>query len=643
MAGTSETYTIVVSNVGASDASNLNVDDSLPAQGLTNVSSPGLPAGVTFNAGADTWSLASLAPGHSVTLELSGTVPSGATGSTYVNTTTASASDAGTVTAIDTETLNSQSSLSITMTDGVTSVIAGTPETYTVVVSDGGPSDARNLSVVDTLPLQGLTNLSSPGLPAGVTFNPGTVTWSLLSLPAGHSVTLELSGTVPSGATGTTYVNTTTSSASDAAAVSSSDGDSLGHQADITLTNTDNDGGSSVTGTAGAAVPGTSITYTVTATNFGPSNLTGGELFDPMAEIGSFGSDSWTATDTGGAAGFSPSGSGDIDDIVSVPSGASITYTVVATIRSGATGNLWSSASITPQLGLTNTNPLAMGATVYATDTDTLAQTSLTITDSDGVTSVAAGSAVTYTIVVSNAGTSMALSPSVTDTLPSQGLINPSSPDLPAGATFSTGSGNDSWTLASLPPGQSVTVDLTGTVPPGATGSSYTYTATASAWDASAVSASDTDSVERQGDVTVTLTDSGGGSSVSGAVGTAQPGSSVTYTLVAANAGPSTISGAELYNPASEIQGISSDSWTAIGTAGTAGFSPQGTGDIDDIVVIPPGGSISYTVVASISSSASGSLWNSASLTSPTGFTNTNPLATFGTVFVTDRDTVTSS
>ena len=63
--------------------------------------------------------------------------------------------------------------------------MAGDPDTYTVVVSNTGPSDATNLSVVDTLPAQGFTNISSPNLPSGVTFTAATDSWSLASLPAG--------------------------------------------------------------------------------------------------------------------------------------------------------------------------------------------------------------------------------------------------------------------------------------------------------------------------------------------------------------------------------------------------------------------------------------------------------------------------
>ena len=96
------------------------------------------------------------------------------------------------MTATDTDTLTAQATLAITKTDGVTSVTAGTTDTYTVVVSNTGPSDATNLSVVDTLPSQGLTNISSPNLPVGVTFTAASDSWTLASLPAGQSVTLQL-------------------------------------------------------------------------------------------------------------------------------------------------------------------------------------------------------------------------------------------------------------------------------------------------------------------------------------------------------------------------------------------------------------------------------------------------------------------
>jgi uncharacterized repeat protein (TIGR01451 family) len=560
-----------------------------------------------------------------------------------VNSASASASDAGTVTATDTDTLTSHATLGITKSDGVTSIAAGGFDTYTIVVSNTGPSDAQNLSVVDTLPTQGLTNISSPSLPAGVTFTAATNTWTLSSLAAGQSITLQLAGTVPSGATGATYVNNASASASDASTVTATDNDTLTSQGNLSVTLTDNEGGSSVTGAVGTAVPGTSITYTIVAANAGPSTATGAETYNPLAAIHAIGSDTWTATATGGASGFTPSGSGSIDDIVTIPSGGSVTYTVTAAISSSASGTLSNTVTLTPPLSFINTNPLAdSGGAVSATDNDTLAQAHLSITNTDNVSSVAPGSPVTYSIVVSNSGPSDAQNLSVVDTLPTQGLTNISSPSLPTGVTFNAAT--RTWSLSPLAVGSSVTLQLAGTVPSGAGGSTYVNTATASATDGSTVSASDNDNVGSQGNVAITLTDNDGGSSISGAAGTAVRGTTIIYTIVASNAGPSTVIGAEAYNPLGAIHAIGSDTWTATATGGASGFTPSGSGSIDDIVTIPSGGSVTYTVTAVISSSASGTLSTSVTLTPPDGFNNTNPLATSdGDVVAIDRDTITSS
>jgi hypothetical protein len=112
--------------------------------------------------------------------------------------------------------------------------------------------------------------------------------------------------------------------------------------------------------------------------------------------------------------------------------------------------------------------------------------------------------------------------------------------------------------------------------------------------------------------------------------------------MVVSNTGPSTVNGAEIYNPLGIFHSISSDSWTATSTGGASGFSPSGSGSIDDLVTIPAGGSVTYTVVAVLSSSATGTLANTATLTPPDGFTNTDLHAGGGgAVSATDRDTIT--
>ena len=57
---------------------------------------------------------------------------------------------------------------------------------------------------------------------------------------------------------------------------------------------------------------------------------------DPLASNPAIASDTWTATATGGATGYSATGSGSINDSLTIPSGSSVTYTVVASISSSA-------------------------------------------------------------------------------------------------------------------------------------------------------------------------------------------------------------------------------------------------------------------------------------------------------------------
>ena len=76
--------------------------------------------------------------------------------------------------------------------------------------------------------------------------------------------------------------------------MSATDTDTLTTQATLSVTKTDNDGGSSVTGAIGTAVPGNAITYTIVASNSGPSTATGATVSDPLASNPDVASDTWT-------------------------------------------------------------------------------------------------------------------------------------------------------------------------------------------------------------------------------------------------------------------------------------------------------------------------------------------------------------
>src|SRR5262249_40639037 len=155
-------------------------------------------------------------------LTISGTVAPNATGS-LVNTATVTAAiganDANPAnnSATDTDTPGTpQTDLAIGKTDAQTTYVPGTPISYTIVVTNAGPSTATDFSVADAVPatITGVsvtcavtgaggcgTNASSGNAISftGLTLDPG----------AGNQLTFTVSGTISASATGS-LVNTAT-------------------------------------------------------------------------------------------------------------------------------------------------------------------------------------------------------------------------------------------------------------------------------------------------------------------------------------------------------------------------------------------------------------------------------------------------
>ncbi|HRI03767.1 MAG TPA: DUF2012 domain-containing protein [Pyrinomonadaceae bacterium] len=112
-------------------------------------------------------------------------------------------------------------------------------------------------------------------------------------------------------------------------------------------------------------------------------------------------------------------------------------------------------------------------------------------------------------------------------------------------------------------------------------------------------------------------------------------GGSTTYTITASNAGPDAVSGATVADtfPAS----LTVAGWTCVG-AGGGTCTAAGSGNINDTNVnLPVGGSVTYTAPAAVSAGASGTIANTATVSSSV----TDP--TPGNNSATDTDTVTPS
>jgi Domain of unknown function DUF11 len=101
-------------------------------------------------------------------------------------------------------------------------------------------------------------------------------------------------------------------------------------------------------------------------TNTGPSDVTDVVVRDSFP--GTFTGVTFTATQTGGASGFSATGSGNLNDTITMPAGSKITYKATGKISSLATGTLSDTATVSAPSGVTDSD-LANNS---ATDTDTL-------------------------------------------------------------------------------------------------------------------------------------------------------------------------------------------------------------------------------------------------------------------------------
>jgi uncharacterized repeat protein (TIGR01451 family) len=610
--GGSVTYTITASNAGLSDAPGATVADTFPASLTCNTTCVGAGGG-TCTAGPFAGNISdsvNLPAGGSVTYTSTCAIAANATG-TLSNTATVSSGvtdpDPVNNSATDVDTLTPEADLSITKTDGVATATPGGSVTYTITASNAGLSDAPGATVADTFPAELTCTWTCVGAGGGTCTAAGSGNISdTVNLPAGGSTTYTASCTVSTSASGS-LSNTATLAAPagvtdpNPANNSATDVDTVTPQTDLSITKTDG-----VT----SATAGGSVTYTITASNAGPSNATGANVTDTFpAEL----TCTWTCVGAGGGT-CTAAGSGNISDTVNLPAGGSITYTASCTISAAATGSLVNTATVEAAAGAIDPDP----ANNSATDTDALgAETDLSITKTDGVTSVLPGATVTYTIVASNAGPSAATGATVSDTFAASLTCSTTCVGA-GGGTCTAGpvAGNINDTV-NLPMGGTATYTATCTLSASATGTlvnTATIAAPASATDPvpGNNSATDTDTITDQADLSVTLGD------VPDPVG---PGGTLTYTAVVTNNGPSAANNVAVAIPldadttfVAAAPGAGSCTTPAVGATGTVNCTWAGA--------TANGATQTLTLTVQVAAAATGTL--SATATASSGSTDPN-------------------
>ncbi len=617
--GTAVTYTVVATNPGPSTVTGATVTDTVPPSlsAVTWTCSASVGSSCPASGSGNVSAAVTLAPGGSTTFSISATVIASATG-TISNTATITLP--GTVTdptpanntATDLTGVTPQTDLTITKTDGTATAVPGQSTSYAVVVTNSGPSSVTSAAVTDTMPT-GVASMTWTCIGAGGGVCPPAGSGSISSnvdLPVGASVTYTVTAAIVAAATGT-LTNTATVAVplgvtdTNAANDSATDVDTLTPSADLVVTKTDG---------VASVIPGQSTTYTVTVANNGPSNAPATVIADAQPIGASF--ISWTCSPSAGAGCSTASGSGSINSTVNLPVGTTATFTVVAAIGAAATGTLSNTATAAPAAGVVDPTP----ANNSATDTDALVPTAdLSITKTNSLTSVVPGTPISYTITASNSGPSAVVGATITDNLPPS-LVGMTWTCAATGGGSCTASGagmiSDS---VNLPVGASVTYAVTGTVAAAVTGSidnTATVTAPVGVTDpvAGNNAATDSDPLTPEVDLSITKTDG---------LGIANPLDTITYTIVVANAGPSSVADAQVVDTVPA--GLTGVTWTCTDAVG--GHCDNGgpvAGDINSTVDLDVNGSVQFTVTGTITGSTVGSVINTATVSAPAGVTETD-------------------
>jgi uncharacterized repeat protein (TIGR01451 family) len=536
--GSNITFTVTVSNAGPSVATGVSVTDQLPA-GYAFVSATASQG--AYVSGTGIWTVGTINSGANATLDIVVTVNAAGPYANYAQVTTANEIDPDSTpgdnsTTDDDDDTNTpvpvaSADLSIAKAVSNSTPTVGSNITFTVTVSNAGPSAATGVSVTDQLPA-GYTFVSD--IPSQGTYDDVTGIWTVGTINSGANATLDIVATVLATGPYANYAQVT--------AVNENDPDSTPNDGSTTQDDDDTNtpvpvasADLSVAKAASNSTPtvGSNITFTVTVTNAGPSTATGVSVTDQLPAGYTFVSDT-------------PS-QGAYDEVTgiwtvgTINSGANATLDIVATVL--ATGPYANYAQVTA-VNENDPDSTPNDGSTTQDDDDTNTPVPVSVADLSVAKAVSnstptVGSNITFTVTVSNAGPSAATGVSVTDQLPAGYTFVSATPSQ---GTYDNVTGI--WTVGTINALGSANLQITVTVL--ATGP-YANTA-----QVSAANETDPDSTPNNSDPAeddqATVTPTPGTSadlSVTKTVDNSTPtvGSNITFTVTVSNAGPSAATG----------------------------------------------------------------------------------------------------
>jgi len=575
--GQTLTYTLNVSNAGPSVATGTVLSDSLPA-GVSFVSAQPSQGSCSGTA-TITCSLGTVAVGGNASVVIQ-VIPNAAGSLTDTASVTSSVADPNAANNSAEVTVNAiivrgpEADLSLTLTAAPNPVEVGQTLTYTLNVSNAGPSDATGVVLSDGLPAG--VSLVSAQPSQGSCTGTATVSCSLGTVPIGGSASVVIQG-IPNAA----------GSLTDTAGVAGSvpDPNPANNNASITVDAVAApqpmaDLSLSLTAAPDPVTVGQTLTYTLTVSNAGPSTATATLLSNALPASVSLVSAQPSQGSCTGTATVSCS-------LGAVAAGG--TASVVIQVLPNTPGCLTDTASVTSAVTDPDTSNNSATATVDAIDVPGEADLAISLgADPDPVET---GQILTFFVDVANFGPSDAVGVRLSNVLPAGvSLVSVQ----PAQGSC-TGTTTLSCSLGTIAAGNDVSVEIQ--VIPNTPG---TLTDTASATS----SVDDPDTSNNDGAVTVTAN----GLSADLALNlAANPhpvlvGQILTYTLTVTNAGPSDATDVTLSDglPAGvTLVSVQPSQGTCSGTACSLGTVAVG-GDATVVIQVIPNQAGTLTDIASV-------------------------------------------
>ena len=513
--GNNITYTITALNNGPATAENTSVTNNCPT-GTTFVSAA-VSTGL-FNPG--TWSIGNIVNGANESLTLICSVNIGEGGNTITNSLTIAdltMDQTDSVPANNTVSTNTpvvnESDIAVTKSTNPLSLDEGQNVTFTLNITNNGTARATTLVVNDDCPTG--TSFISATPSGSTTFSSGS--WNIGTLDNGNSENISITCSVDIGQGGNTITNTilpsnitmdqTDPNASNNNASASTN---INNDADLSLTK--------ISSPSGNVDEGSNITYTITASNNGPTQISSLVITDSCPNGTTFVSSAPTAPSVYNSANW---------QIASLNAGSNIALDLICSVDAGQGGNTITNTLATADITMDQTDPdnTNDGATVSNNVNNDL---DIELNQSINVTTADEESDVSFTLTALNNGPAQASSLTVNYS-------------CPTGTTFvsATPSGSTSfaigvWSIGTLNDTANATLDLVCRADAGESSNTITNTTidsdvTQNQNDSIAVNEATTSSftVNNESDIAMTKT----------APATSSEGANITYVITATNNG----------------------------------------------------------------------------------------------------------